>query len=179
MFIAVRVSAEAALTLNRRATELSERMPFKKWVHPQDYHITLQFLGDTPTGRIPAITQALQDVAKGRRPFQLETQQVGVFGSATSPRILWAGVGGDLNALVTLQQSVVSAMAPFGFEPEERPYRPHITLGRKYQGTDPFVMDIAGKDVVNIQWNVHAIELLQTNLHQTPMYETVGLARFF
>ncbi|WP_456288372.1 RNA 2',3'-cyclic phosphodiesterase [Paenibacillus sp. AK002] len=177
LFVAVRLPSEVSSRIQDWTETLRKQANFKKWVHPQDYHITLQFLGDTPSHRIAELTGALQEVAKERKPFKLSLYDAGVFGASGSPRILWAGVGGDLNALAELQQSVVLRMESFGFVPEERPFRPHITVGRKFQGNQTFSMDVIGKGPEPIQWDVLEMVLFRTNLHASPMYETVGVAR--
>ncbi|MFE0557083.1 RNA 2',3'-cyclic phosphodiesterase [Paenibacillus sp. NPDC058910] len=177
LFVAVHLPSEVSTRIQDWTETLREQVNFKKWVHPQDYHITLQFLGDTPSNRIAELTAALQEVAKEHKPFRLGLYDAGVFGASASPRILWAGVGGDLNALSQLQQSVVSRMEAFGFVPEERPFRPHITIGRKFQGNQKFSLDVIGTGPKPIQWEVQQLVLFRTNLHASPMYETVGVAR--
>ncbi|MFE9278568.1 RNA 2',3'-cyclic phosphodiesterase [Paenibacillus glucanolyticus] len=177
LFVAVHLPSEVSSRIQEWADKLAEHVNFKKWVHPQDYHITLQFLGDTPTHRIEELTEGLQQVAGEHKPFKLDIQDAGVFGTSSSPRILWTGVGGDLNALAHLQQSVVSKMQSFGFVPEDRPYRPHITIARKFQGNQKFSLDEIGRGPDPIQWSVQELVLFRTNLQSIPMYETVGVAR--
>lgn len=68
-------------------------------------------------------------------------------------------------------------MQSFGFAPEDRPYRPHITIARKFQGNEKFSLDEIGRGPDPIQWNVQELVLFRTNLQSIPMYETVGVAR--
>lgn len=177
LFVAVHLPADVSSRIQEWTAEWAEQVSFRKWVHPQDYHITVQFLGDTPTHRIEELTAALQEVAKKHQPFQLRLHDAGVFGAMASPRILWAGVGGELSALEQLQRSVVRKMESCGFEPEDRPYRPHITVSRKFQGDQKFSLDVIGSGPEPIQWKVQEIVLFRTNLHTSPMYEKVGVAR--
>jgi len=177
LFVAVHLSPDASASLGAWADKLKPQASFRKWVHPQDYHITVQFLGDTPRERIPELTEGLSAAAAEHAPFTLGVHEAGVFGASVSPRILWAGIRGDVDALAKLQRSVVSRMETYGFVPEDRPYRPHITIARKFQGDEKFSMDIIGSPPVNIQWDVHELVLFRTNLHATPMYEIVGVAR--
>lgn len=176
LFVAVRLPADVSSRIQEWTAAWKEQVSFRKWVHPQDYHITVQFLGDTSTYRIEELTMALQQVAKEHPSFELRLQDAGIFGASASPRILWAGIGGNLSALEQLQRSVVQKMESFGYVPEDRPYRPHITVSRKFQGDQRFSLDIIGRGPEPIQWRVQEIVLFRTNLHASPMYEIVGVA---
>lgn len=177
LFIAVHLPEEVSASIREWAEKLSGQSSFRKWVHPADYHVTVQFLGDTPSGRIPEIVQALQAAVASHEPFRLGILDAGVFGSNASPRILWAGLSGDIEALSALHQSVVSAMEVFGYVPEARPYRPHITVARKFEGKIPFLMDLIGTGPSPIQWKVNEISLFRTRLGHSPMYEKLDVAR--
>jgi 2'-5' RNA ligase len=61
----------------------------------------------------------------------LRLGQPGSFGPHTAPRVLWIGLGGDLAALEALQSRLAAGLKEEGFEPEARPFRPHITLARR------------------------------------------------
>jgi 2'-5' RNA ligase len=105
------------------------------WAHPSGLHLTLQYLGRVDSSRVAAIDAALAVVAQPLSAFALQVTHLGAFPRLQSPRILWAGVKGDLATLHSLQQSVVAALQPLGFEPDARPFAPHITLGRVRQRT--------------------------------------------
>ncbi|MEK3733698.1 RNA 2',3'-cyclic phosphodiesterase [Paenibacillus sp. FSL M8-0334] len=177
LFIAVHLPEEASANIREWAEKLSGQASFRKWVHPADYHVTVQFLGDTPAGRIPEIVQALQTAASAHAPFMLGVSNAGVFGTNASPRILWAGLNGDIKALSALHRSVVSSMEAFGYVPESRPYRPHITVARKFEGKFPFMMDLLGSGPNPIQWKVDELTLFRTRLGHSPMYEKLDVAR--
>jgi len=99
------------------------------WIDPAIFHITLAFLGDTPEEKIEGIKKALSDIAVACPPFTLPFRGIGVFGSRSDPRVLWAGTA-HTDSAVTLQQEVSKALIRFGYVPEKRPFRPHLTLGR-------------------------------------------------
>jgi RNA 2',3'-cyclic 3'-phosphodiesterase len=188
LFIAIRLPEELRAALGRHCRKLSSELNFSKWVHPEDYHITLQFLGDTPQGRIPDLIAALKKAADGFAPFELSLQQLGTFGPPASPRVLWDGIAGDMKQLHALQRAVTSATQPLGFAPEDRKYSPHITLARKYRGESPFsterlrALQAAGEqaeDVVeNVPWTVDSMVIFVTRMHKSPMYETVETITF-
>ena len=100
------------------------------WVAPENFHITLKFLGGVDDGRVPPLVEALREAVQGHRPFALDIAGLGAFPSATRPRVLWAGVAGGLDPLSALAEGVEQVMASHGFSREERGFSPHVTLGR-------------------------------------------------
>jgi 2'-5' RNA ligase len=77
----------------------------------------------------------MKRAAQGVSPFLLEISGLGAFPNLKQARVLWVGVGGDLDRLSTLQQNIDSALAVLGFPKEERPFVPHLTLARIREGT--------------------------------------------
>ncbi|WP_379132358.1 RNA 2',3'-cyclic phosphodiesterase [Paenibacillus sp. sgz500958] len=189
LFVAVKIPAKERAALSHTCGHLKSELSFAKWTHEEDYHITLQFLGDTAVSQIPALTAALKKAAGGLSPFGLSVSNYGTFGVPSSPRVLWAGVRGDLDSLHELQQAVCAATLPLGFTGEERKYSPHITLARKYRGEQPHfaerlralqLMDKESGEVVNNRdWSVDGIVLFATRMHKSPMYEIVENITFF
>ena len=95
-----------------------------RWSAPESWHITLQFLGATTPGQYDCVTAGLRAIAAKPAPVQLEG--LGFFERAG---VFFAGVRLSPE-LIALQKSVVAATRECGFEPENRPYHPHITLAR-------------------------------------------------
>lgn len=151
---------------------------FQKWSHPEDLHITLFFLGDTAADKLSSVHSALEQAAAGLKPFQLRLSGAGTFGPGKSPSVLWTGVDGDLTSLQTLQAQVTASLSQIGYVPEERPYRPHLTLARRYNGAVPW--DIAATalqsfpDDLQSDWPCSEITLYRSHLGKSPMYEAVG-----
>ena len=137
-FIAIELPEEAkrGLAKLRRALEKDEHK-FVKWVDPGGIHLTLKFLGNIPSKRIAEITEATEKATQGTPPFHLEISGLGVFPSLKQVRVFWVGIGGELDKLSRLQQSIDSALAALGFAKEERPFVPHLTLARIREGTSP------------------------------------------
>ena len=100
------------------------------WVKGDRIHLTLKFLGDVAPEQIDAIQNAMADVSRLAAPLRLQPLGCGAFPSIKQMRVVWVGLHGDEGPLKKLQQEVEKAMAPLGFEPEGRPFRPHLTLGR-------------------------------------------------
>lgn len=105
-----------------------------RWVATENVHLTLQFLGAVPEERIAGIEAALRAAAAAARPLSLELRGAGGFPNGRRPRVLWAGVGGDLAPLSALAADLAGRLAPLGFPPEDRPFAAHLTLGRARDG---------------------------------------------
>ncbi|MFD0616442.1 RNA 2',3'-cyclic phosphodiesterase [Paenibacillus sp. GCM10027629] len=177
LFIAVGLGEAASMELERWQAEAEQILSFAKWVHPEDYHITVQFLGDTSQKVLDQLIPALKEAVREVEPFSLELSGTGTFGTASAPRVLWAGVRGDIPALENVVASVLKVTGPLGFIPEDRPYRPHITVARKYTGQAGF--DIEGTHILQpmeeIAWSVDHLVVYKTHMHQKPMYEKLAL----
>lgn len=111
-----------------RLADLQSRLPQDqgRWVHPEDLHITLQFLGAVEPGQQACIAEAARAV-RGE-PFQLLIDQLDFF---PRPQIVWAGVEEVPAPLKRLVEALGRNLQRCGFEPEKRAYRPHVTLLRK------------------------------------------------
>jgi 2'-5' RNA ligase len=102
--------------------------PRLRYVRPEGIHITLKFLGAVQPHRVDAISAAL---ANAIDPFELRltVDRVGGFGRERL-RVVWAGLAGELEPFASLASRVEAALQPLGFVGEDRPFAPHITLGR-------------------------------------------------
>jgi len=105
-----------------------------RWVDPANVHLTLQFLGAVPVERVAGIVDALRAAALGAQPLTLGMKGAGGFPNARRPRVVWLGLTGDLAALAALAEDVGRRLSPLGFAPEDRPFSPHLTLGRARDG---------------------------------------------
>lgn len=171
LFIAMPLPKSAVHVLEEWCTVGKHYWQFAKWVHPQDLHITLQFLGAVDEHVIERIVHVLKEVSREASPIELQFDGMGSFGTKEAPRVLWAGLGGAVDKLRQLNQSVTSATSPLGFESEERPYRPHITLARKYRGGEGQSFTMISEPLPPYQWTGEEIVLFRTHMNQSPMYE--------
>lgn len=153
---------------------LRKNLRFRSWVHVQDYHITLFFIGDTERKRQRDIEARLGEIAATHAPIRLTVEKCGIFGRREAPRILWAGVGGELESLERLQADIKRAMTAAGFPADTRPYRPHITLARTYAGSLPFPgipEERAHVQTARMTFAAKELVLFRTCFGRSPMYE--------
>jgi 2'-5' RNA ligase len=129
LFVALELDGKATALLADYQRRLAALDPAVRWVRPEQIHLTLQFLGEVPDGRVPQVTDALDGLG-GHGAFTFELEGVGTFGSPRSPRVIWVGVRMPSPRLVSLQKACEERLAEAGFAPEGRAYKPHLTLGR-------------------------------------------------
>jgi len=170
-FIAIELPEEAKQGLARLRSELERtEHSFVKWVDPGGIHLTLKFLGNIPFKQVGEITKAVTEAAQGISPFHLEISGLGAFPNLKQPRVLWVGIGGEIDKLSRLQQNIDSVLAPLGFAKEERPFTPHLTLARIRQETSPGERKSFGELVVSTSFEnkyhiaVDAISLMRSQL---------------
>jgi 2'-5' RNA ligase len=101
-----------------------------KWVRPESIHLTLKFLGNIDATQTDTIVNAMALAARDRAALHLTASGMGVFPNARRPRIIWVGLGGQLDQLKSLQQTLDAHLADEGFRAETRPFKGHLTLGR-------------------------------------------------
>ena len=100
-----------------------------RWVDPENYHITLKFLGEVRTDRLQCIEEIVAHAASGSAPFAAALYGFGAFPTVLRPSVLWLGVE-PTPAVRCLKQDVEWAFTSAGFERETRAFHPHLTLGR-------------------------------------------------
>ncbi len=125
------------------------RYPSVKWVDPDSIHLTLKFLGNIDTSKIEEITAAMAEVARGISPFHLEVNQLGAFPNSRRVQVIWVGINGQVDHLRQLQQRLESRLAPLGFPPESRQFKPHLTLARLRQWASAEERSALGQLIAN------------------------------
>ncbi len=128
-FVAVFPPQEVREALFRAARDLPASNDFRL-VGQEKIHLTLKFLGDVTMDDVDRVRQALEHLSGRHKPFEVSTSGFGAFPSKRRARIIWAGVEAGAGLLRTVAEDVEDLLEPVGFEREERPYTPHLTIGR-------------------------------------------------
>ena len=121
------------------------------WTAPENLHITLNFLGEILPERVALIERTMRVVANGIGPFFLTAEGGGAFPGTRNPRIFWVGFLEPLELVRQLQQNMGNALSGAGVPREDRPFHPHITVGRTRGALPPawgerFVQALSGKN---------------------------------
>lgn len=172
IFIALPLEASASQELAQWSQSSREQAHFRKWIHPLDYHITLQFLGNASDEQIEKLTESLHSISY--RSFPVVINKAGTFGAHAAPKILWANAQNKHGELQQLQQLIVTQTSLLHFPAEERPFRPHITIARDYKGEAKFNLSSLPLISENILFQANHFCIMKTNLGKTPMYSALA-----
>ena len=129
LFIAVNLPKKERDGIHHAAHTLREQGLPVRWIDPDEYHLTLKFLGEVRTDRVDQIGAILGRVAAGSPSFSANLTGFGAFPTVRRPCVLWMGIE-PTPALRCLKQDVEWALSSVGFERETRAFHPHLTLGR-------------------------------------------------
>ena len=130
VFIATAISSEAQQKLAAVQTEMKRLPCHIGWVAPQNIHLTLVFLGDIFPEQIEVVKAVLESAAATALECSGEIHGLGSFGSPRHPRVIWAGLTGHLEPLLEVQAQLATDLKAQGFYLDDRPFTPHLTLGR-------------------------------------------------
>jgi len=170
-FFAVELPKEAKEFLHSWVQSKKDQLFFERWVHPLDYHITLAFLGFAKEDQLRDAILAVKKIAEQELQFTLCLDSLGTFGLPKSPRILWAGVKPSED-LHRIQQKVFQECEKIGFQLDKKPFRPHITLARKWSSEKEYgwSKEKMNKSGRNVTFTVENIILYRTDMEKTPKY---------
>jgi 2'-5' RNA ligase len=137
-FIAVEMPAEVQQAIARSTAGLQSSLPkpLVRWVPSHNVHLTLKFLGDVSETHLERLAEALKTEAGLHAAFQVAVAGIGGFPNTHRPRVIWIGLQAPAD-LVGLQRGVDGISNRLGYPAEERPFSPHLTIGRVGQNASP------------------------------------------
>jgi 2'-5' RNA ligase len=131
--------------------------------HPEDLHLTLVFLGQVEAERFDCVLRAADAVRV--KPFELTIDRTGYW---RRPKILWCGPPETPRALDQLVAELQGELQKCGFQPEDRPYSPHVTLARKSRPVEPIQLEEP------LEWRVHEFTLVASlPVFKPPRYKVL------
>ncbi len=114
-------------------------------------HLTLKFLGEIDSGQNSKIIVRMGEVALRASPFSLAVKGIGAFPDRRQARVLWVGLAGDVDHLVSIQADLEKGLESIGFPRDRRSFSPHLTIGRSRRRIHPDslkkALDTIGEDI--------------------------------
>lgn len=164
LFVAVTPPAAAVAELRAAVAGLRAGRDGLRWTRPEQWHLTLAFLGEVADPARAELVGRLERVARRHPPLTLSLGGAGRFGH----RVLWTRVRGDTVPLRRLADAVRAAARRARIPVDDRPYRPHLTLARCRDGTDlrPAVAALA--DLDGPPWTADGLHLVRSELGAGP-----------
>jgi 2'-5' RNA ligase len=140
-----------------------------RWTKPEQFHLTLKFLGNVPAADVPALSEAARAVCPAALPFRLRAEGVGFFPNHVSPRVFWADIKNPDGRLLEFQRQLESAVERFAEKEEPKKFTAHVTLAR----FEKLSRGEAGKfaaqtqtDKVFGEWTAKEVQLMESKLTQ-------------
>jgi RNA 2',3'-cyclic 3'-phosphodiesterase len=141
-FLAIPVTEELVREVMRVRKDLAVVLPGFRWVRPEAMHLTLKFFGNIAEDCLEKIGEIMLSIGRLSTPFQAELAGIGAFPSPTRPRVIWIGMNPG-QPLVALHSLFDRELASIGILRDDRPFTPHLTLGRSRGPTkvDPVILE--------------------------------------
>jgi 2'-5' RNA ligase len=171
LFLAINLPQPLRHELYALAEPLRAAAPDVAWVREPLLHLTLRFFGEQPEDLPARLRAPIEAAASRHRPPTLQFTEPGAFPNLRRPRVIWIGVEHHPR-LELLHHDVEVACASLGFEPEGRPFRPHLTLGRVRKSPSPVAQReqaralarAASAVATSESFTVESIDLMQSTL---------------
>ena len=137
-FIAIEFPQHIQDAIERQTARLRQTLgsDLVRWIPAQNMHLTLKFLGDIAASHVEFLKQMLAREAASHAQFDLQIGGLGSYPTSRRPRILWVGLHAPAD-LVSLQKNIEAGATRLGYEQEERPFSPHLTIGHVRQNVNP------------------------------------------
>ncbi|UCF05988.1 MAG: RNA 2',3'-cyclic phosphodiesterase [bacterium] len=142
LFFAVVTADSVKRIVERQIETFPVQNPPWRWIPPENYHMTLKFLGDVEEDRLRELGEAALSVAPRIPPFRLAYGGFGVFPSLSRPRVIFYELKEGHEELATLAGALEGALEQIGFPRERRPFRAHLTLARIKRPLPPQVRNL-------------------------------------
>ena len=171
LFIAVAIPEAVKAEIERTQAELCRALPDgnARWTRPEQFHLTLRFLGEVEAARVDALGEATHNACRGFTPLRLRAEGLGCFPDRRRPRVLWTGVRDETDQLPRLQEAVALATRDFTTEAKEEHFTGHVTLARfkgiKRSQAESLAAAAGGltKRLFG-EWTAYQIELMRSEL---------------
>jgi 2'-5' RNA ligase len=131
LFVGLFPPPPLAESLGKHIEQWKSSLPDKdiKWVDHGNLHLTLCFLGNVEIQRIEALESGLSSLDPMEN-IDLELEGLGCFPDAKRPKVIWAGLKGEMEMVATLQKEIASVCQPFMERQDTKRFSPHLTLAR-------------------------------------------------
>lgn len=173
LFVAVDLPADVRDSLAEAVGPLRKDFPKARWVPPQNWHMTLKFLGSTSAHLLDRVSAAVADVAAASASFDTHLADLGAFPNERRGRVLWAGLADPEGRLAALARAMDDALEP-EFEADKRGFTAHLTIAR-FDPLVPLGPMLASIEVPHVGFLVDRVALYRSHLRRpAPYYESLG-----
>ncbi len=134
------------------------------WVRPENLHYTLRFLGEVGEDGARRAAAAAGEAAAGEHAFDAALGALGAFPDARRARVIWIGLSAGAEPLVSLARALESALRARGFDRADKPFSPHLTLGRVRTPGTEWTARLAAAPVEATAFRVDRLRVVESEL---------------
>ena len=182
VFLALELDSTVKKQLIRLQQRLSAVGADVHWVHKDQIHLTMKFLGDLTDQMAVDICRLCQNVAAEFGPFEFGVQGGGCFSNHGRPRVIWVGIDDPSGSVRRLHERLEATLAPLGLRRELRSFKPHVTLGRVRSGKNAQELRSAVKKHEDFEAGITSAEEITIFSSQLspdgPIHTVIGRAVF-
>jgi 2'-5' RNA ligase len=171
LFVAIPIPEPVRDEIIRVQREMQPLAPrgVARWTRPDQFHLTLRFLGGVPVAGLEKLKESVNAVCRSARPLPLRAEGIGFFPNPHSPRVVWVGINDQTGLLVDLQKRIETAVQPITADPGAENFAGHVTLGRLKNLKSPDALKLAVhaqtmKDRTFGEWMAQEIEIIRSEL---------------
>lgn len=177
LFLAVTLPDEIKSALTDVSRKLQTSCADVKWVKPENYHITVKFLGDVKPEMLDAIIECIRAALKDTTSFDMRISGAGAFMKHGAPSVIWVGTKQGSEQIGAISSRIDDLLSTLGFEKENRAFSAHITLGRarSARGAEKLCdLLVSMKDISIGFMKVNNIAIMKSSLKPDgPVYSTL------
>lgn len=172
LFVAAEIPEDIRVKLAEVIDSLSSPKDGIKWVRPASIHLTLKFLGSVGEEALDDVKGAVKEALSGfcgMDDVKLTAGKLGAFPGGKRIRVIWVGLGGEMEILGGVRDALEDSFLRLGFPREERGFRPHLTIGRVKGKANRDIVDKIEdkKDIVLGDFLVSGLHLYKSDLRPT------------
>ena len=157
LFIAVLLSDDVKIALQKLQDQIKSQVYKGSFTRPENFHLTLAFLGETPESRVAVLHRIIQEI--NFLPFEITFNRTGFFKHG-GKELWWAGINANdpmLSQLKSLHEQLINRLEKEGFPVDKRSFNTHITLGREIKHSKPIALEFQ-----SIKVSVDRISLMKS-----------------
>ena len=173
LFVAVDLPVDVREALVAAVAPLRKDFPKARWVPPQNWHMTLKFLGSVAPDLLDRVSSSVTNVAAVSAPFETHLLDLGAFPNERRGRVLWAGLADPEGRLGALASALDDALMP-EFAVDKRGFTAHLTIAR-FDPLVPLGPMLSSIEVPRADFLVDHLVLYRSHLRRpAPYYEPLG-----
>lgn len=169
LFIAINFEANVKSQIQNIIKEVEKNSIQGRFVENEHMHLTLEFLGEVSPDKVLLIKRTIEQIIF--HPFTMELSKLGYF-KRREGNIYWLGIRHN-EILLDIQGRLHELLIKEGFPLENRPYKPHITIGRKVRVKDNFNPESLSSGISQININVDKIDLMKSQYKDRKLVHSI------